>query len=143
MYFFSKVKFHVFQAYICQQFVLRFYVIISINLSFGLMNTNGLNLKQVSECKILHRWVCYQIIKISKFKQICSFHVFGIFAKFWNCSRFCFLEQLLKVVRDGTLALVFFSECNTNHERAKNIEKKTNLFVLIWSLYLMLCSFQL
>ena len=88
------------------------------------MNNNGLKLKQVSECKILHRWVYYQIIKISKFKRICSFHVFGIFAKFWNCSSFCFLEQLLKVVRDGTLALVFFSECNTNHERAKNIEKK-------------------
>ena len=46
------------------------------------MNTNELNLKQVSECKILHRWVYYQIIKISKFKRICSFHVFGIFAKF-------------------------------------------------------------
>ena len=89
------------------------------------MNTNELNLKQVSECKILRRWVYYQIIKYPNLNEFVVF-MFSVFLlNFSNCSSFCFLEQLLKVVRDGTLALVSFAECYTNHERAKNIEKKT------------------
>ena len=60
------------------------------------MNTNELNLKQVSECKILHRWVYYQIIKYPNLNEfvvfmfsvfLLNFEIVRVFASLSSCSK--------------------------------------------------------